>query len=207
MKLFIQNMPSLRFRMLVVLELRQLGYEYSIAELEAEDLETIAPEVKYGILNDALRKYSIILKGEERAVLLDRMKQAIIEVIYHSDQVPKTKLSVYLSNKLNHSYPYLSNLFSRLHGYTLERFIIEHRIGRVKQLLAFKEITLTEIAWKLRYSSVAHLSNQFKKIVGNTPSCFRMMERDRQAALMHLAAQQHPVNLQMQLPDLHHLSA
>lgn len=183
MKLFIQNMLSMRCKMLVVLELRKMGFEYSVAELEAEDLETIAPEVKYAILTSALRKYSIALKGEERAVLLDRLKLAIIEVIRHSDEMPKTRLSVYLSDKLHYSYPYLSKLFSHVHGYTLEHFIIEHKIERVKELLAFKDLTLSEIAWKLHYSSVAHLSNQFKKIVGATPSRFRTTERERHVVL------------------------
>ncbi|MBK8499154.1 MAG: AraC family transcriptional regulator [Flavobacteriales bacterium] len=169
-------MLSLRCKMLVVLELRQLGFEYSIAELEASDIESIAPGVKYAILTSALRKYNIVLKGEERSMLLDRIKHTIIEVIYNSDQLPKTKLSVYLSEKLNYNYPYLSSLFSQAHGYTLEHFIIEHKIERVKELLAFKELTLSEIAWKLHYSSVGHLSNQFKKIVGATPSCFRSQE-------------------------------
>lgn len=174
--------------MLVVLELRNMGYEYSIAELEAAELETIAPEVKYAILNSALRKYNIVLKGEERSMLLDKIKHAIIEVIYNSDQLPKIKLSVYLSEKLNHKYPYLSSLFSQAHGYTLEHFIIEHKIERVKELLAFKELTLSEIAWKLHYSSVAHLSNQFKKIVGATPSCFRSQEQQVHPATLGFSA-------------------
>jgi len=162
--------------MLVVLELRQLGYEYSIADLEVNDLETIPPEVKYAILNAALLKYNIVLKGEERAMLLDKLKHTITEVIYHSDGMPKTKLSVYLSQKMKYNYCYLSSLFSHAHGYTLKHFIIEHKIERVKQLLAARGHTLSEIAWQLHYSSVAHLSNQFKKIVGASPSCFRTAE-------------------------------
>ncbi|MBP6391611.1 MAG: helix-turn-helix transcriptional regulator [Flavobacteriales bacterium] len=182
MKLFMQNMFSLRCKMLVVLELRQLGFEYSIAELEAADLETIAPEVKYAILTSALRKYNIVLKGEERAMLLDKLKYAIIEVIYRSDGMPQTRLSVYLSEQMKYNYCYLSSLFSHAHGYTLEHFIIEHKIERVKQLLAARGLTLSEIAWQLHYSSVAHLSNQFKKIVGVTPSGFRTAVHMRHSA-------------------------
>ncbi|MBK9177197.1 MAG: helix-turn-helix transcriptional regulator [Flavobacteriales bacterium] len=184
MKLFLQTIPSLRFKMLVVIELRQRGFDYSIAELEAaDDIETIAPEVKYAILFSALRKYNIVLLGDERAMLLDKLKSAIIEVIHHSDGMPRTRLSVHLSEKMKYNYCYLSRLFSHVHGYTLEQFIIEHKIERVKQLLLSGSLTLSEIAWKLHYSSVAHLSNQFKRIVGATPSCFRAAEHKRQLAI------------------------
>ncbi len=161
--------------MLVVLELRQFGYEYSIAELEARELESMAPELKYAILTNALRKYNIELKGEERAMLLDKLKHTIIELI-RSDEMPKTKLSVYLSDKLNHNYASLSSLFAHVHGCTLEHFIIEQKIERAKGLMKSKENTLTQIAWVLHYSSVAHLSAQFKKITGVTPSIYQRGE-------------------------------
>ncbi|MEO8589337.1 MAG: helix-turn-helix domain-containing protein [Flavobacteriales bacterium] len=166
-------MASLRCKMLVLAELEKIGLSYTIAELEEADIEGIGPDVKYTILSNALRNYEIVLKGEKRCVLLDQMKLIILEMIYRSDDLPRIKLSVHLSEKLHHNYTYLANLFAHVHGYTVEHFIIEHKISRAKELLLLNEFTLTEIAWKLRYSSVAHLSSQFKKTTGSTPSHFK----------------------------------
>ena len=107
----------------------------------------------------------------------------IIELIHYSNELPKTKFSEYLSDKLNHDYTYLSNLFSEVQGVTIEHFIIAHKIERVKELLVYDELNLTEIAYKLHYSSVAHLSNQFKKVTGLTPSHFKQLKNRRISTL------------------------
>ena len=104
-------------------------------------------------------------------------------MVHYTDELPKTNFSNYLSKKLDYDYTYLSNLFSHVKGTTIEHFIIVHKIERVKELLVYNELNLTEIAWKLHYSSVAHLSNQFKKVTGLTPTHFKMIKHQRLKAL------------------------
>ena len=103
---------------------------------------------------------------DKRAVLIERIKNAVIEMVHHSDEMIKVNFSDYLSQKLNHDYTYLANLFSEIQGVTIEHFIINHKIERIKELIIYDELNITEIAWKMNYSSVAHLSNQFKKVTG-----------------------------------------
>lgn len=178
MRLFLQINPSLRWRMILLLELEKIGLSYTVAELEEHDLTEIGPGEKYGILLRTTQLYNKLEKGEKRAVLLDTLKGTIIKLI-RSDDIPKTDLSAYLSNNLNYNYVYLSNLFSMVHGYTLSKFIIEQKIERAKELLINDHHTLSEISWMLRYSSEAHLSNQFKKITGFTPMQFKLNEAHR----------------------------
>ena len=116
---------------------------------------------------------------DKKAVLIEKIKNVIIDMIHYTDELPKTNFSDYLSKKLNHDYGYLANLFSEIQGTTIEKFIISHKIERVKELIIYDELNLTEIAWKMHYSSVAHLSNQFKKITGLTPSHFKKLRDKR----------------------------
>ena len=114
-----------------------------------------------------------MLTEDKKAILIDKVIKVIIEMIHYSDELPKEKYSVYISKKLNHDYNYLSNLFSELKGTTIDHFIIAHKIEKVKELLMDNELSIKEISYKLNYSSVAHLSNQFKKVTGLTPSYFK----------------------------------
>jgi AraC-like DNA-binding protein len=116
-------------------------------------------------------------------VLIEKIKNVIIEMVHYTDELPKTNFSDYLSEKLHYDYTYLANLFSEVQGTTIEKFIITHKIERVKELIVYDELNLTEIAWNMHYSSVAHLSNQFKKITGLTPSHFKKLKNKRRQAI------------------------
>ena len=120
---------------------------------------------------------------DKKSMLIEKIKTVIIELVHYSGELPKIKFSEYLSEKLNHDYTYLSNLFSEVQGITIEHFLIAHKIERVKELLVYDELNLTEIAYKLHYSSVAHLSNQFKKVTGLTPSHFKQLKDKRMSTL------------------------
>lgn len=104
-------------------------------------------------------------------------------MVHYSDEIPKTKFSIYLSEKLNYNYTYLANLFSETEGITIEHFILLHKVERVKELIIYDELSLSEIAWKLHYSSVAHLSSQFKKVSGLTPSYFKLLRDKKRDSL------------------------
>ncbi len=116
---------------------------------------------------------------DKKAVLIEKIKNVITEMIHHSDEIPKMNYSDLISEKLNYDYTYLSNVFSEVKGITIQQFIIIHKIERAKELLMYNELNLTEISYKLHYSSVAHLSNQFKKMTGLTPSHFKQMKDKR----------------------------
>jgi AraC-like DNA-binding protein len=115
--------------------------------------------------------------------MVEKIKTIIIELVHYNEDQIKTNLSDYLSEKLNHNYTYLSNLFSEIKGTTIEKYYLSNKIERVKELLVYDELNLTEIAWKLHYSSVAHLSNQFKKMTGLTPSHFKNLKNKNRSAL------------------------
>ena len=119
------------------------------------------------------------LMDDKKAILIERIKCVIVEMVHYTDELPKTNFSDYLSKKLNHDYTYLANIFSETQGITIEHFIISHKIERVKELIIYDELNLTEIADKLHYSGVAHLSSQFKKITGLTPSFFKKLKHKK----------------------------
>ena len=169
--------------MVVKSELEKLGLHYIRVELgEAEIMEDISPE-QLKLLDVALRKTGLELMDDKKSVLVEKIKTIIIELVHYSDEQIKINLSDYLSEKLNHNYTYLSNLFSEVKGTTIEQFYLTHKIERVKELLVYDELNLTEIAYKLHYSSVAHLSNQFKKMTGLTPSHFKNLKYKKRNTL------------------------
>lgn len=180
MKLYIKNMVSLRCKMLVKEELKKLGLHFIIVDLgEIEIMETISAELRED-LNIALLKSGLELMDDKKAILIEKVKNLIIEMIHHSDDLPEVNYSDYISEKLKYDYTYLSNIFSEVKGITIQQFIIIHKIERVKEFLLYDELNLTEISYKLHYSSVAHLSNQFKKITGFSPSHFKQLKEKRQ---------------------------
>ena len=120
---------------------------------------------------------------DKKAILIEQIKNVIIEMVHHSDEVIKVNFSNYLSDKLHHDYTYMANLFSEVQGTTIEQFIISHKIERIKELIIYGELNITEIAWKMNYSSVAHLSNQFKKMTGLSPSHFRQLKDKRRSPI------------------------
>lgn len=179
MRLFIKNMVSLRCKMVVKAELENLGLHASSIELGEVDIEGVVTDDVRDKIKLALLKSGLELLEDKKSILIEKIKNIIVEMIHYSDEAPKTNFSHYLSSKLNYDYNYLSNLFSEVKGTTIAHFIILHKIERAKELLVYDELTLTQIAEELHYSSVAHLSNQFKKVTGLTPSFFKQMKNKR----------------------------
>ena len=176
-------MVSLRCKMLVKEELEKLGIETKAINLgEVELLGNITKE-QHEQIKIALLKSGLELMDDKRAMLIEKIKNVVIEMVHYADELPKTNFSDYLSGKLDLDYTYLANLFSETEGTTIEHFIILHKIERVKELIIYDELNLSEIAWRLHYSSVAHLSNQFKKITGLTPSYFKSLKHKKRNTL------------------------
>ncbi|MEX1239261.1 MAG: helix-turn-helix domain-containing protein [Cyclobacteriaceae bacterium] len=183
MKLFIKYMVSTRCKMAVKEELRKLGLHFIVVDLgEVEIMESLNAEER-AALKSGLLLSGLELMDDKRAVLIEKIQNVITEMIHHSDELPKTNFSDYLSEKLSYDYTYLSNLFSEVKGITIQQFIIHHKIERAKELLCYEELSLTEISFKLHYSSVAHLSNQFKKITGLSPSEYKKLKDKRRSPL------------------------
>lgn len=188
LKLFIKYMVSNRCKMAVKEELRKLGLHFIVVDLgEVEIMETLPKEVLEQ-LKSALLLTGLELMDDKKAILLERIKNVIIEMVHHSETEIKVNFSQFLSEKLNHDYTYMSNLFSEVQGITIEQFVILHKIERIKELIIYGELTITEIAWKLNYSSVAHLSNQFKKVTGLTPSHFKQLKDRRRSPIEEIGA-------------------
>ena len=171
-------MVSNRCKIVVKEELKKLGLHFMVVDLGEVDVMEITDEQREQ-LKIALLKSGLELIGDKRSILIEKIKTAIIEMVHYSDELPKTNISDYLSEKLNHDSTYLSNLFSEVQGTTIQQFIISHKIERVKELIIYGELNLTEIAWKMNYSSVAHLSHQFKKVTGLTPTHFKNLKDKR----------------------------
>jgi len=186
MKLYIKFMVSLRCKMIVKEELKKLGMKYVFVDLGVvEVMEDITPEQRE-LLKANLLKSGLELLDDKRSILIEKIKNVITELIHYSDELPRVNYSDYISKKLGYDYTYLSNIFSEVKGTTIQQFIIINKIERVKELLLYDELNLTEIAYKLHYSSVAHLSNQFKKITGLSPSFFKQLKQKRKGNLENL---------------------
>lgn len=169
--------------MVVKSELEKLGLHHTRVELgETEIMEDLSLEQK-DTLSTSLKKIGLELLDDKKHIMVERIKTIIVELVHYNDEQIKINLSDYLSEKLNHNYTYLSNLFSEVKGITIEKFYLYNKIERAKELLVYDELNLTEIAWKLHYSSVAHLSNQFKKMTGLTPSHFKNLKNKNRSAL------------------------
>ncbi len=169
--------------MLVKAELDKLQIAYKIVDLGEADLEEPLSKQQHDQLKDLLAKSGLELMDDKKAMLVEKIKNVIIEMVHYADELPATTFSDYISEKLNHNYTYLSNLFSEVKGITIEHYIIVHKIEKVKELIIYDELNLTEIAFRMDYSSVAHLSNQFKKITGLTPSFFKKLKDKRRSSL------------------------
>lgn len=176
-------MVSIRCKMVVKSELEKLGVPYTKIDLGEVELNETPSATQLNELSLALKKTGLELMDDNKSILIEKIKNIIIELIHYTDEPPEIKFSEFLSQKLNHDYTYLSNLFSEVQGTTIEHFIIAHKIERVKELLIYDDLNLTEIAYLLHYSSVAHLSNQFKKVTGLTPSHFKQLKEKRRNML------------------------
>ena len=179
-------MVSLRCKLMVKNELEKLGLHHTSIELGMIEIEgNINDELK-NVLKRNLAKSGLELMDDKKSILIDRIKNVIIEMIHYSEEVPKVNYSEYISEKLGYDYTYLSNLFSEVKGITIQHFIIKHKIEKVKELILYNELNLTEISYRLHYSSVAHLSNQFKKVTGHTPSYYKKLGKKRKGNLENL---------------------
>ena len=179
-------MVSLRCKMLVKEELIRLGLHYDIVDLGmVEVLEELNNEQRETLKNNLL-KSGLELLDDKKAIIIERIKNVIVEMIHYGDEMPKINYSTYIESKLHFDYTYLSNIFSEVKGITIQQFIIIHKIEKVKELLLYDELNLTEISYRLNYSSVAHLSTQFKKVTGLTPTYFKTLKEKRIATLENM---------------------
>jgi AraC-like DNA-binding protein len=169
--------------MLVKAELKKLNLHYINVNIgEADILEDILPE-QLQKLEITFKKSGLLLINDKRGILVEKIKNIIIELVHYNEEQIKVNFSDYLSTKLNYDYTYLANLFSEVKGINIEQFYLTHKIERVKELIVYDELSLTQIAIKMHYSSTAHLSNQFKKFTGLTPSHFKHLKKQRRSTL------------------------
>lgn len=183
MKLFIKNMVCLRCKMVVKNEFEKIGLHCITVYLgEVDIIENITAEQREQ-LKIVLLKSGLELMDDKRAMLIEKIKKVIIEMVHYADELPDTNFSVHLAEKLNYNYTYLAHLFSETEGMTIEHFIIQHKIEKVKELIIYDELSLKEIAWKLHYNSMAHFSYQFRKVTGLTPSFFKSLKDTRRSNL------------------------
>ena len=179
-------MVSLRCKMMVKDELRKLGLHCVVLDLGmVEILEDITEQQRIR-LGENLRRSGLELLDDKKSILIEKIKSVVVEMIHYSDELPKVTYSEYISQKLGYDYTYLANTFAEVRGITIQQFIIIHKIERVKELLLYDELNLTEIARQLHYSSVSHLSNQFKKVTGLSPSFYKQLKRKRGKNLENL---------------------
>lgn len=172
-------MVSLRCKMVVKQELQNLGLHFVNVDLGTVEILEDISQLQRSQLDKNLRRYGLILLDDKRKIIIEKIKSIIVEMVHYSDEFPSVNYSDYISEKLGYDYTYLANIFSEVKGMTIQNFIILNKIERVKELLLYDELNLTEISYKLNYSSVAHLSNQFKKVTGLTPSYFKKLKKER----------------------------
>ena len=186
MKLYIRNMACESCKILVKEELEKLGVQPKSVELgEVETKKELSAE-KQKKFNAAIKKAGLEVVENKEGILLEKIKKEILNYAFHSDEKMPKNFSSYLSKKLNYSYSYLASFFSSMEAKTIEQYIISLKIEKAKEIILFKELTLSEIAYKLNYSSVAHLSAQFKKVTGLTPSHFKALKKKRRIVLQQL---------------------
>lgn len=186
MKLYVKYMVSLRCKLKVKQELKKLGLKYIVVELGmVEVLEDISEQQREQFKKNLL-KSGLELLDDKKSILIEKIKSVITEMIHYSDTIPRVNYSDYISEKLGYDYTYLSNVFSEVKGITIQQFIIIHKVEKIKELLLYDELNLTEIAYKMNYSSLAHLSNQFKKITGLSPTFYKQLKQKREATLENM---------------------
>ncbi len=182
--IYIKNMVCDRCVKVVQEEIEKLGYEVSKIKLGEATVESLK-EIDINKINDVLCNYGFELLDNKQFKLIEKIKIFILEYINHQSKELGTqeKLSDYISKKMGYSYQYLSKLFSSLENHTIENYIISQRIEKVKELLVYNQLTLSEISYRLGYSSVQHLSSQFKKVTGFVPSKFKKLKNRKRVPL------------------------
>jgi AraC-like DNA-binding protein len=183
MKLYVKYMVSLRCKMMVKEELKKLNLRYVTVDLGmVETQDDISPEQHQQLKKNLLRS-GLELLDDKKSILIEKIINVVIDMIHHTDELPKMNYSDYISERVGYNYTYLSKTFSEVEGITLQQFIISHKIEKIKELLLYDELNLTEISRKLHYSSGAHLSTQFKKVTGLSPSFYRLLKEKRKVNL------------------------
>lgn len=172
-------MVSKRCKMMVQVELKKIGLHYVVVDLGTVEILEELTEKQREQLKANLLKSGLELMDDKKAILIEKVKNVITEMIQNTEEIPKENYSDYISKKLAYDYTYLANIFSEVKGITIQQYIIINKIEKVKELLLYDEYNLTEISYKLGYSSVAHLSNQFKKVTGLSPSFFKQLKKKR----------------------------
>jgi AraC-like DNA-binding protein len=172
--------------MVVASELEKLDIPYTNLEIGEVEIRKSITEEQKEALDFALKKSGLELITDKRAQLIEKIKNVIVELIHYSEEEIDIDFSVFLAEKLNHDYTYLSNLFAEVTGTTIQQFVIKHKIERAKELIVYDELSLSEIAWKLHYNSIQHFSTQFKKITGLTPTHFKELKEKRRKSLNDL---------------------
>ena len=181
--LHIKNMVCNRCIMVVEDQLKRLGLQPLSVELGVAILQTQVTDEVYHSVKEALEPFGFELMDDKKSQVIEQIKDAIIELVHYKDSDLKVNLSDHLASKLNRDYSSLSKLFSEVTNTTIEKYLIAQKIERAKELLVYGELSLNEIADKLNYSSTAHLSAQFKKVTGLTPSHFRKIGENRRKPL------------------------
>jgi len=191
MKLYIKYMVSIRCKMVVKEALNKLGLHYVLVDLGMVEVMEELSAAQREALKKALLISGLELMDDKKAMLIEKIKNVIIEMVHYSDELPKVNYSDYISQKLGLDYTHMAKIFSEVKGITIEHYIIAHKIERVKELLLYDELTLTQISYLLNYSSVAHLSKQFKKVTGLTPSFFKQLKDKKRNNLDNIWIMQH----------------
>lgn len=186
MKLYIKYMVSLRCKMVVGAALKKLKIPYKVLDLGLVELWEEITQTQREALKVTLLRSGLELLDDKKSILIEKIKTFITEMIHYEDKSPKVNYSQYISEKLGYDYTYLSNIFSEVKGITIQQFIILQKIERVKELLLYDELNLTEIAYQLHYSGVAHLSTQFRKVTGLSPSYFKKLQQKRKSNLENM---------------------
>ncbi len=186
MKLYIKYMVSQRCKMVVRDTLQKLGINDAIVDLGVVDIQESINQKQHDLFKEALLASGLELLDDNKSILVEKIKNIITEMIHYDDESPKVNYSDFISEKLGYDYTYLSNVFTGVKGITIQQYIILNKIEKVKELILYDELNLTEISYKLNYSSVSHLSNQFKKITGLSPSYYKQLKQKRQGNLENL---------------------
>lgn len=179
-------MVSLRCKMVVKEALKKIGVHNVVLDLGMVEIIDDLTEQQREELHQLLLKSGLELMDDKKAMLIEKIKNIIIEMVHYTDEIPKVNYSDYISEKLGLEYTHISKIFSEVKGITIEQFIIAHKIERVKELLLYDELNLTQISYIMNYSSVAHLSKQFKKVTGLTPTFFKQLKDKRRIALENI---------------------
>ncbi len=186
MKLYIKNMVCSRCKMVVKTEIEKAGLQLASVELGEVELFQAPTKLQMQRLNTSLKALGFEMIDTKKRQIIEKIKNAIVTLVHHSDNDIKTNLSTFVTSQIHQDYNYLSNLFSEVEGTTIEKYYIAHKIEKVKELLVYDEMTLSEIADQLGYSSVAYLSNQFKKVTGLTPSYFKSLKENKRKNIEEL---------------------